>query len=120
MRAAKRVNSAKASVAIGRGKDQALRKDSPPGEQIVSVDALALVRYGLRSPKDPKILDTVKVIDATLRKETKMGPVWRRYSLDGYGEHDDGSHFEGKGVGRGWPLLAGERVHYEVAWDDLE
>jgi glucoamylase len=90
------------------------------GEQLVSVDALALVRYGLRSAKDPRILDTVKVIDATLRKETRTGPVWHRYNQDGYGEHDDGSPFDGTGVGRGWPLLAGERAHYEIAKGDFE
>jgi glucoamylase len=86
-----------------------------PGEQLVSVDALALVRYGLRSPKDPKIVDTVKVIDTILRKDTRTGPVWHRYNMDGYGEHDDGSPYDGTGVGRGWPLLAGERAHYEIA-----
>jgi glucoamylase len=91
-----------------------------PGEQLVSVDALALVRYGLRSPKDPKIVDTVKVIDAILRKETRTGPVWHRYNLDGYGEHDDGSPYDGTGVGRGWPLLAGERAHYEIAKGNFE
>ena len=90
------------------------------GEQMVSVDALALVRYGLRSANDPRILDTVKVIDAVLRKETKTGPVWHRYNLDGYGEHDDGSPFDGTGVGRGWPLLAGERAHYEIANQNFE
>src|SRR2546428_2851363 len=97
-----------------------LGQDVVPGEQVVSVDALALVRYGLRSAKDPRILDTVKVIDSILRRETRTGPVWHRYSLDGYGEHDDGSPFDGNGVGRGWPLLAGERGHYEVARGDLE
>jgi glucoamylase len=86
----------------------------------VSVDALALVRYGLRSAEDPRILDTVKVIDAILRKETRTGPVWHRYNLDGYGEHDDGSPFDGTGVGRGWPLLAGERAHYEIAKGNFE
>ena len=108
---------ASAFIAI---KNRPLGQNVLQGEQIVSVDALALVRYGLRSPEDPKILDTVKVIDATLRKETKAGPVWHRYNLDGYGEHDDGSPFDGTGVGRGWPLLAGERGHYEVARGDLE
>ena len=91
-----------------------------PGEQLVSVDALALVRFGLRSANDPRILDTVKVIDAILRTETKTGPVWHRYNLDGYGEHDDGSPFDGTGVGRGWPLLAGERAHFEIAKQDFE
>jgi len=34
---------------------------------------------------------------------------------DGYGEHEDGSPFDGTGIGRGWPLLTGERAHYELA-----
>jgi glucoamylase len=87
---------------------------------IVSPDALALVRFGLRSADDPRILDTIKVIDATLKHETRTGPVWVRSSKDGYGEHADGSPFDGTGIGRGWPLLAGERAHYEIAADNRE
>src|SRR6266852_2058775 len=101
-------------------RNRPLGHDAVPGEQLVSVDALALVRYGLRSAKDPRILDTVKVIDEILRKETRTGPVWHRYNLDGYGEHDDGSPFDGTGVGRGWPLLAGERAHYEIAKGNVD
>jgi glucoamylase len=41
--------------------------------------------------------------------------VWHRYQGDGYGEHADGEPFDGTGVGRGWPLLTGERAHYELA-----
>jgi glucoamylase len=37
--------------------------------------------------------------------------VWHRYNGDGYGEHDDGTPFNGWGKGRGWPLLTGERGH---------
>jgi glucoamylase len=55
-----------------------------------------------------------------LRKVTRTGPVWHRYNLDGYGEHEDGSPFDGTGIGRGWPLLAGERAHFEIARGDLE
>jgi glucoamylase len=96
-------------------------KNRPPGQgtflagQIVSTDALALVRFGLRAADDPRIVNTVKVIDALLKTETATGPVWRRYNDDGYGEHDDGTPFNGTGVGRGWPLLTGERAHYELA-----
>ncbi len=86
-----------------------------PASQIVSPDALALVRFGLRAPDDPKILDTVRVIDALLKVETPFGPAWHRYNDDGYGEHEDGSPFDGTGVGRLWPLLTGERAHYELA-----
>lgn len=86
-----------------------------PGALIVSLDALALVRFGLRAADDPRIADTVKVVDATLKVETARGPAWRRYQGDQYGEHADGSPFDGTGIGRPWPLLAGERGHYELA-----
>ena len=108
-----------ASAFVGT-KTRGLGQDVLPLEQMVSVDALALVRFGLRSPKDPRIVDTVKIIDAILKKDTKTGPVWHRYNLDGYGEHDDGSPFDGTGVGRGWPMLAGERAHYELALGNVE
>ena len=96
-------------------------KNRPPGQsnqpasQIVSPDALALVRFGLRAPEDPRILNTLKVIDALLKVKTPNGPAWRRYNDDGYGEHEDGSPFDGTGIGRAWPLLTGERAHYELA-----
>lgn len=82
---------------------------------MVSLDALAFVRFGLRAADDPRIVDTVKVIDATLRVETPRGPAWHRYQGDVYGEHADGSPFDGTGIGRAWPLLTGERAHYELA-----
>lgn len=82
---------------------------------IVSPDALALVRFGLRAPDDAHIRNTVKVIDALLKVELPVGPCWHRYNDDGYGEHDDGSPFDGTGTGRLWPLLTGERAHYELA-----
>ena len=86
-----------------------------PAASIVSPDALALVRFGLRAPDDPRILSTVKAIDALLKVDLPQGPSWHRYNDDGYGEHDDGSPFDGTGVGRAWPLLTGERAHYELA-----
>ena len=82
---------------------------------MVSLDALAFVRFGLRAPDDPRIVNTVKVVDATLKVDTPRGPVWHRYQGDGYGEHADGGPFDGTGVGRAWPLLTGERAHYELA-----
>ncbi len=97
-------------------------KNRPPGENnverathLVSPDCLALVRFGLRAPDDPRILNTIRVIDALLRVQLPEGPCWYRYNGDGYGEHKDGSPFDGTGIGRPWPLLAGERAHYELA-----
>lgn len=89
--------------------------DTAKAGDIVSPDALALVRYGLRGPADPRVCNTIKVIDATLKSNLPTGPVWHRYRYDGYGEKEDGSAFDGTGVGRGWPLLTGERAHYELA-----
>jgi glucoamylase len=96
-------------------KNRAIGSSSAPAVEIVSPDALALVRFGLRAPDDPRILNTIKVIDALLRIRLPQGPGWYRYNCDGYGEHGDGSPFDGTGIGRPWPLLAGERAHYELA-----
>jgi glucoamylase len=86
-----------------------------PARLIVSPDALALVRFGLRAADDPRIINTVKVVDMLLKSELTGGESWYRYNDDGYGEHDDGSPFDGIGKGRPWPLLTGERAHYELA-----
>jgi len=96
-------------------KNRPPEQSNEPAAQIVSPDALALVRFGLRAPDDPHIVNTVKVIDALLKVDTPAGPAWHRYDDDGYGEHEDGSPFDGIGVGRAWPLLTGERAHYELA-----
>lgn len=90
-------------------------EDGAPADHIVSPDALALVRFGLRRPEDPRIVDSVAVIDHLLAVALTPESAWRRYPGDGYGEHDDGSPFDGSGVGRPWPLLTGERAHYELA-----
>lgn len=84
---------------------------------LISTDALALVRFGLRKPDDPRILNTLKVIDKILKLDTPSGPCWHRYNEDGYGEDAQGNDFpsNGNGIGRAWPLLTGERGHYEVA-----
>ncbi len=41
---------------------------------LVSPDALALVRFGLRAADDPRIRNTVRVIDALLKAELPGGP----------------------------------------------
>lgn len=87
---------------------------------VVSPDALMLVRMGLRRPDDPRILNTLRVIDGELKREMSTGPGWRRSSHDGYGEQRDGAAFREYGIGRCWPLLAGERGHYALAAGDRE
>jgi glucoamylase len=96
-----------------------LRNHSGPADvpacELIGTDFLQLVRFGLRQPDDPLILHSIAAVDALLKVETPYGPVWRRYTGDGYGEHDDGRPYDGTGRGRPWPLLTGERGHYEIS-----
>jgi len=96
--------------------------NQPPGrpwqfaaKDIVDAGFLELVRYGIRRGGDPLIEQSLAVIDAVLKVETPAGPCWRRYNNDGYGQREDGGPYVGWGKGRAWPLLTGERGHYELA-----
>ena len=86
-----------------------------PAKEIVDAGFLELVRYGIRCADDPIIQDSLRVVDAVLKVETPYGPSWRRYNHDGYGQRDNGTSYSGWGTGRPWPLLTGERGHYEIA-----
>ena len=88
--------------------------------EVISADALALVRFGLRRADDPRILNTIKVIDEKLKIETPSGLCWYRYTNDGYGEDKNGNAYTYKGIGRPWPLLTGERAHYEIAAGNIK
>jgi glucoamylase len=100
-------NTAMLQIANGGG--------SHPARNIVSGDFLHLVRFGIRSPHDPIIRDSIKVIDQVIKRDLPQGPGWRRYNHDCYGDKDDGAPFDGIGVGHCWPILTGERGHYELA-----
>jgi glucoamylase len=86
-----------------------------PARNVVGGDFLHLVRFGLRAADDPIVRDSIEVIDRVIKRDLPQGPGWRRYNHDGYGQKDDGSPFDGTGVGRSWPILTGERGHYELA-----
>ncbi|MCI4360897.1 MAG: glycoside hydrolase family 15 protein, partial [Thermoplasmata archaeon] len=86
-----------------------------PAKEVVDCGFLELVRYGIRPAHDPVILDSLTVIDAVLKVDTPAGPCWRRFNHDGYGQAEDGGPYTGTGRGRAWPLLTGERGHYELA-----
>ena len=86
-----------------------------PARNVVGGDFIELVRLGVRDPRDPLIVDTIAVIDQVLKRDLPQGPCWRRYNHDGYGQKDDGSAYDGTGTGNCWPLLSGERGHYELA-----
>jgi glucoamylase len=83
--------------------------------EIIDAGFLELVRYGIRRADDPLMVDSVKVVDHVLKIETPNGTCWRRYNHDGYGQQKDGGPYVGYGQGRAWPLLGGERGHYELA-----
>jgi glucoamylase len=85
--------------------------ETPLASGLVSLDFSYLVRLGLRHAHDPRVQDTIRVIDHVLKVETPSGAVYHRYNGDGYGEHADGRAFDGQGIGRPWPLLVGERGH---------
>jgi glucoamylase len=82
--------------------------------QVIDAGFLELVRYGIRRADDPLIIDSLKVVDYCLKIETPFGDCWRRYNHDGYGEKKDGDAYNGSGQGRAWPILTGERGHYEL------
>ncbi|MEQ2005559.1 MAG: glycoside hydrolase family 15 protein [Limisphaerales bacterium] len=86
-----------------------------PARNIVGGDFLQLVRLGVRAADDPLIVDSLAVIDQVLKRDLPQGPCWRRYNHDGYGQKFDGSAYNGTGEGRCWPILTGERAHYELA-----
>lgn len=91
-------------------KNCATDPDLAADEQL-AIDCLQLARFGLRKADDPPMRASITAIDGLLETDTPNGPVWHRYNGDGYGEHPDGSPFDGSGRGRGWPLLTGERGH---------
>jgi glucoamylase len=106
----------------GPGMETVRINNRGPGEkyefearEIVDGGFLEMVRYGLRKPDDPMVVATVKVTDAILKRDLPQGPGFRRYNHDGYGNHPDGAPFDGWGQGSCWPLLTGERAHFELA-----
>jgi glucoamylase len=91
------------------------QRNTFPAKEVVDPGFLELVRYGIRKADDPLVLESIKVVDIVLKVDTPYGPCWRRYNHDGYGQRKDGEPYEGWGSGGAWPLLTGERAHYEIA-----
>lgn len=96
---------------------------------------LELVRYGVRPADNAAIVGSLPELDDETGadmgrvKYTLIDPKrstprlgWRRYGYDGYGEdqvtgagYAAGGQAHAEGRGRIWPLLTGERGHYELA-----
>lgn len=82
---------------------------------IVDTSFLELVRQGVYPANSPYITSSLPVVDATLGETINGNHYWHRYNHDGYGEHANGSNYDGTGIGRLWPILSGERGIYAVA-----
>jgi glucoamylase len=89
--------------------------------RILDPSFLEVVRLGVVRPDDARVRNTVRLVDTHLGYTTANGPFWHRASFDGYGERRTGSQWENVPpgsrltVGRGWPLLTGERGEYDLA-----
>lgn len=88
--------------------------------RVVDPSFLDLVRLGVLPADDPAVRSSLRVVDRKLKVLTPNGPFWRRFSFDGYGETRSGGQWTitdpgtGTTLGRGWPLLTGERGEYAV------
>jgi glucoamylase len=96
-------------ITIANGGGQALATD------IIDGGFLNLVRMGVRTANDPRILTTLAIYDNPTSGISQVddkfsGMTYRRYTRDGYGE---------AGLGGFWPLLAGERGHYAILAGDM-
>ena len=88
--------------------------------KIVDAGFLELVRLGIKAPRDPLIVESLKLIDQLIKVKTPAGDAWYRYNYDAYGETPDGGKYDARnGVGRLWTLLTGERAEYELAAGDI-
>lgn len=100
------------SIAGGQYVRLAGNPDERPTEGAIAPEFLELVRFGLRRPKDHRILFSLQGVDTSLKVSLPAGPSWRRYVGDRYGEHDDGAPWDGDGRGRAWPVLTAERARH--------
>jgi glucoamylase len=115
-----------------------LGNGSPDADQRQVVDAgfQELVRLGELPANDPDVLASLKVVDATIRRDTPSGMGFYRYgtstpgSSDGYGDcyQPDPTNCASSGQpwptgdtgsGHPWPVLSGERAEQELQTGDI-
>jgi glucoamylase len=92
---------------------------------VIDAGFLELVRLGELPATDPDVLNSLPVVDKTIKKNTPSGPGWLRYNGDGYGDCHVASGncgVEGapwapsdKGTGHVWPVLSAERGEQALA-----
>ncbi len=112
-------NAANVNISLGNG-GATLEQRS-----VIDAGFLELVRLGAFPASDPDVQNSLKVVDATILKQTPSGPGWLRYNGDGYGDCSaptkDGCTTLGapwapsdKGTGHVWPVLSAERGEQEL------
>ena len=114
-----------------------LGNGAPDADQRQVVDAgfMELVRLGELPANDPDVLASLKVVDATIRRDTPSGVGFYRYgtsapgSSDGYGDCYEPDRTDcapsgrpwptgDTGSGHLWPVLSGERGEQELQTGD--
>jgi len=87
---------------------------------VVDQSFLGLALFGVKRHDDPAIRNSLVVGDQVLKADTPHGPIWNRFTFDGYGETRSGADWtifptaDNQTLGRVWPLLSGERGEYEL------
>ncbi len=82
-------------------------------KSITDAGFLELVRFGVRKALSYPIQESIPEIDQTIRVDMAgIGAGFRRYLGDRY-NYDEFTHQQSAGMP--WPLLTGERAHYELA-----
>jgi glucan 1,4-alpha-glucosidase len=79
---------------------------------VIDAGFLELTRLGELRANDPDVLQSLPVVDATIKSTTNSGPGWHRYNGDGYGDGATDGHPwapSDKGTGHLWPVLSAER-----------
>jgi glucoamylase len=88
--------------------------------QVVDQSFLGLVLFGAKRADDPVVRNSLAVGDKVLKANTANGPVWHRFTFDGYGETATGGDWDlfptkaNQTMGRVWPILTGERGEYAL------
>lgn len=83
--------------------------------QVVDAGFLELVRLGILPANNPIVDQSLNVIDGQIRAQTPIGPMWKRYNFDGYGQKLNGDAYDGSGTGWYWPVFNGERGEFAIA-----
>lgn len=101
-----------------------LGNGGPTLDQRSVIDAgfLELVRMGELPAQDPTIVNSLSVVDKTIKIQTASGPGWDRYNGDGYGDSVIDGHPwapSNQGTGHVWPALTAERGEYQLDSSDL-